>query len=179
MADMLTLSNASTGLSAAGKLIQGIGSYGAGQKSQQILDAEAQQTSNVGVQQELQLRASARQAIGDQVAGQFSNGFLGGTGSALDLLHQSQVNAAADVLNLRSQWTSKAAAQRAQGDLDAETGRNALIGSLFSAGGTVAKQTEDWTSARSGLVSSPAPVAAPSNSGIIVSGGASAPWAFG
>ena len=171
-----TLSNAAMGLGAVGKLIQGVGAYSAGKQSQQILDTEAQQTSAVGVQQELQLRSSARAAIGDQVAGQFANGFLGGTGSALDLLHQSQVNAAADVLNLRSQWTSKAAAQREQGTLDAETGTNALIGSLFSAAGGLAKQKEDWTSARSGMVTSPAP--APPPAPVIVSGGQSAPWAF-
>jgi hypothetical protein len=145
-------SSITSGLGALGKVIQGIGASTAGSQSQKILDQEATQTQQAGVQQELQLRASARQAIGEQVAGQFSNGFLGGTGSALDLLHQSQVNAALDVMNLRQQYTSKAQALQFQGEQAEAAGRSQLIGSLFSAAGGLISKKEDWATSRMGLL---------------------------
>jgi hypothetical protein len=163
MADPSTtnaLSFGGTALGAVGKLVQGVAASNAGSASQKILNQEAQETSAAGVQQELQLRASAREAIGNQVAGQFSNGFLGGTGSALDLLHQSQVNAALDVMNLRTQWSSRAQALQVQGEQAKAAGQSQLVGSLFSAAGGAFKGAEDWASARSGL-SSPTAQAQP------------------
>lgn len=135
-------------LMAGGKLVEGIAGLRAGKQQNKVLKAQARDTIATGNAQALQARDSARKAIGEQVAAQFGNGFLGGTGSALDYLHESQVNAALDALEIRRQAENKAASLRYEGKLRVQEGRNALSGALLGAASSMASAGADWASAR-------------------------------
>ncbi len=171
----MTMAAASTGLSAAGSLLQGVGGYKAGKFNAQQLEQAALQAERDGVAEVAAVRSSARAAIGQQVAAQFSNGFEGGSGSALDALTESQINAALDALTVRRQAQAKAQSLRAQGALARMQGRNALLQGMFGAGSTIIAQRADWAAARRGLTpasASMAPQARPS-------GGSQAPMSEG
>jgi hypothetical protein len=85
-------------MQAAGQIIGGVASYEAGKFNRATANTEAIEIERYGAQEELRVRDAARQAIGNQVAAQGANGFQQGTGSALDALQESQVNAALDAL---------------------------------------------------------------------------------
>lgn len=131
-----------------GKLFGGIAANKAGKKSKAAAYAQATEEERAGEAQALRLRDTARKAIGEQLAGQFSNGFFGGTGSALDALTESQVNAALDVAQLRRDAAGRARAYRAEGDQRAAEGKNALIGSLIGSAAAGFGANQDWAQAR-------------------------------
>ena len=145
---MQALPFAMVALKAAGPIIKGIGGLKAGKAANKAAKAEARDIVNTGNAQALQVRDRARKAIGEQVAAQFSNGFLGGTGSALDYLQESQVNAALDVMEIRRQAESKAYATRMEGKAAARQGRYALAEGLLGAASSVAGGITDWANAK-------------------------------
>ena len=132
---------------AAGQLIGGVGAYEAGKYNQATANTEAIETERAGAAQELQIREAARQAIGQQVAAQGSNGFAMGTGSAIDALAQSQVNAALDALTLRRQAAAQARAKRISGSIARAQGDNALVQGMLGAAAT----SIDWASQRNSI----------------------------
>lgn len=135
-------------LSLSGTLMQGMGALNAGRYNQATAEAAARDAEMTGVAQEARVRETARKAIGEQIAGQFGNGFLGGTGSALDALHESQVNAALDVLEVRRQATAKASAARSRGEIAAAEGRNAFASALIGGASGYVSRRQDWAAAR-------------------------------
>lgn len=152
MADPITLG--ATALAAGGKIFGGIAANKAGKRNAKILREQAGEELRTGAAQVAQQRDAARMVIGEQLASQFGNGFHGGTGSALDALAQSQVNAALDAMEIRRQADGRARALIAQGKAEKAEGRNALIGSFFEAGSTILSHKSDWAAARSGKVGS-------------------------
>jgi len=132
---------------AAGQLIGGVGAYEAGKFNQATSNTEAIEAERYGAAQELQIRAAARAAMGQQVAAQGSNGFQQGTGSALDALAESQVNSALDALTLRRQAAATARAKRISGSIARAQGENALVQGMLGASAT----SIDWASQRSSL----------------------------
>ena len=96
------------------------------------------------------IRDAARMAMGEQVAAQGSNGFQQGTGSALDALAQSQVNAAFDALTVRQTAAARARARRIEGDIAYAAGSNALTQGMIGAASSVYEMKQDWASARAG-----------------------------
>lgn len=137
-------------IQAAGKLVQGVGSYAASRSQRKTLRRGAREEEAFGAAQELRIRDAARAAMGDQVAAQFGNGMQGGSGSALDGLFQSSVNAALDRLSVRADAANKARALRAQGKQAATAGKFALVEGLLGAGSAVASGQSDWADARRG-----------------------------
>lgn len=131
----------------AGSVVQGIGGYSAGKYNRDAAYNTAIEEENAGVAEEARIRAAARQAIGQQVTSQGENGFAQGTGSALDALAESQINAAFDALQVRQQAARRARAMRAQGDLEMAKGKNALMTSLL--GG--ASKALDWASDKNAM----------------------------
>ena len=99
--------------------------------------------------------------MGDQVAAQFNNGFQGGSGSALDALRESKVNAALDALEIRRQAMGKAAALRASAKQAKTEGRFALLSGILQAGSTVQRQNADWADARRGQTPRSTPTSTP------------------
>lgn len=140
----------SAGIAAAGSIVKGVAGYQAGRKNKKALFGQALEEERAGVAEEARIRDAARQAMGEQVSAQFSNGFFGGTGSALDALQQSQINAALDTLNIRREAAGKARSLRAQGRQAATQGKFALVEGLLGAGSSIAGMSSDWASAKSG-----------------------------
>lgn len=129
---------------AAGNLISGIGGYEAGRFNKRMSDTEAVEIERAGAIEEGRVRDAARMAIGEQVAAQGANGFAQGTGSALDALTQSQVNATLDAMNVRQQAAQRARAARVSGRIALAQGNNALTAGMVGAAGNAV----DWASKR-------------------------------
>jgi hypothetical protein len=88
--------------------------------------------------------------------GQFSNGFEGGSGTALDALRESQVNAALDAMAVRRQGIGRSDALEAEGRQAQTEGRFALASGVLGAASPIGGMKSDWAQARSGQ-STPAP----------------------
>ena len=140
----------SAGIMVGGSLIKGVAGYRAGKYNKRLAYNEATNTERDGTVQEARVRDAARLAMGDQVSAQFSNGFYGGSGSALDALTQSQINATLDALTIRRDAAARARAQREQGDQAKRAGNNALLEGLLGAGATAIRMKSDWANARRG-----------------------------
>lgn len=131
-------------LQAGGNIIQGVAGYEAGKYNRAAARNDAIEEERAGAAEEARIREAARVAIGDQVAAQGANGFAMGTGSALDALAQSQVNAAFDALLARQDAARRARAKRAQGEIAYAEGQNALVQGMMGA----ASKSVDWASDR-------------------------------
>ena len=142
-------------IQAAGKIVGGVGAYAASRSQRKTLRRQAREEELFGAQQELRIRDAARAAMGDQVAAQFSNGMQGGSGSALDSLFQSSVNAALDRLTVRQDAANKAKALRAQGKQVATAGKFALAEGFLGAASSIQQGRSDWADARRGQTSQP------------------------
>lgn len=135
---------------AAGNIIGGVAGYESGKYNRDVSRTMAIEEERAGAAEEARIREAARMAIGDQVAAQGSNGFQQGTGSAIDALAQSQINAAFDGLVARQDAARRARAQRIQGDIAYAQGRNALTQGMLGAAASVHSSQQDWASARRG-----------------------------
>lgn len=138
--------------SVGGRLGQGLAGMMAGNAQSKILKAQAQDELNTGAEQELRIRNQARQTIGRQAAAQGSNGFLGGTGSALDYLMESQVNAELDQMAVRREAATKATALDDEATMRKNAGTSQLVSGLFGAYGASVAQKDDWADARRGQI---------------------------
>ena len=74
----------------------------------------------------------------------------GGTGTALDALRESQVNAALDAMEIRRQGASRANAARASGDAAAAEGRWGMASAMLGAASTYGQMKNDWAQAKRG-----------------------------
>lgn len=142
-------------LMAAGSMIQGVGGLKAGNAAYKSGMRSAREAENVAADESLRIREEARRAIGQQLAGQSANGFTGGTGSALDAVLESQINAALDAMTAIRDGANRAQAYRADARARRSEGRMALVSGLIGAGKAVAGGMDDWAQARRG--STPAP----------------------
>lgn len=137
-------------LMAAGSIVKGVGGLKAGNANARALNREARGTELQGVAEEARVRDAARASMGEQIAAQFANGMQGGTGSALDALRESKVNAALDILEIRRQANARAMELRAQGRQQKRQGRFALIEGLIGAASAGYQANQDWADARRG-----------------------------
>jgi hypothetical protein len=97
------------------------------------LNAGADGVLRQGAAQESDVRYQSRKAIGAQAAAQWSNGFMGGTGSALDSVYESQVSAALDALRIRQGAQDQANSMNFQARLAREGAWFGLAGGLIGA----------------------------------------------
>lgn len=138
----------------AGNIFGGMASYETGKYNRALSRVQATEAERAGADQETRIREAARQQIGAQVAAQGGNGFQMGTGSALDALTFSQVNAALDALTARREATGRARSARMAGDQAYAAGSNALVQGMMGAASTAVGENSDWASARAGQTSS-------------------------
>lgn len=134
----------------AGNVIGGIASYESGKYNRSMSRTEAVEQERAGTVEESRIREAARAAIGEQLAAQGANGFQQGTGSAIDALTQSQINATLDALTVRQSAAAKARAARVQGDIAYASGSNALMQGLLGGASSAVATRADWASARAG-----------------------------
>lgn len=135
-------------LQMAGSVIKGIGGFVSARHNAGVLDRQALEEERTGNAQALVVRDRARKAIGEQIGAQFSNGFQGGTGSALDALTESQINATLDMLEVRRQAAFKAKAARSGASQQRTQGWFSLAEGLIGAGTAAAGQNSDWAAAK-------------------------------
>lgn len=126
-------------LMVAGSLVQGIGGYQAGRANRDTANVNAINAEREGAAEELRVRRNARLVMGRQSAAQAESGFMPGTGSSLDELEASAINAELDVMDVRRQARGRADAYRAQGRTAMAEGKMALVSGLFGAASAVAR----------------------------------------
>lgn len=137
-------------IAAAGALAQGVGGFMAGNADKKAAYGQARE-EELAAQAEIRAsREAARGRIGELLASSASNGMEGGSGTALDALRESQINAALDAMELRRQGDLKARALRTQGDNRQREGRFALLSGVLGAGSSYLGMKHDWAQARSG-----------------------------
>lgn len=135
---------------AVGNMVGGIAGYEQGKFNKKANYAAARDTEQDGADEEARIRETARAVIGQQIAAQGASGFQQGTGSALDALAQSQVNATLDALAVRRRAAAEARSLRVKGDVAKAQGANAMVQGFFGAAANVASMQGDWASARAG-----------------------------
>lgn len=131
-------------LMVAGSVIQGIGGYQAGKYNAKVAEQNALADEAEGAAEAQRIREAAREAIGRQVGAQAESGFMPGTGTALDSLEESAINAELDILNVRRKAAMSANARRQQGALAKQQGKMALLGGLVGAASAVASHKADY-----------------------------------
>lgn len=137
-------------LSGGGKLVQGVGALKAGNANSKALKKQGRGELGLGAAEEARIREAARAQMGDQIGAQFSNGLEGGSGSALDALRESKIQAALDTLEVRRQARIKSDELNQRAKLEKRQGRFALAGAILGAAGDVAGASSDWADARRG-----------------------------
>lgn len=118
----------------AGDLIGAAGSYSAGRYNRKAAYASATAAEQQGSDQAQIIQRQARAAIGAQSAAQGESGFQQGSGSALDAIAQSQVNATLDAMTARTNAENLARQRRQQGDIAYAAGKNGMVSGLIKAG---------------------------------------------
>lgn len=137
-------------LSGAGQIVQGVGALKAGNANSKALKKQARGELAAGAAEEARIREAARSQMGDQVGAQFANGLEGGSGSALDALRESKIQAALDTLEVRRQARLKSDELNQRAKNEKRQGRFALAGAILGAGSTAMGAASDWADARRG-----------------------------
>jgi DNA-binding helix-hairpin-helix protein with protein kinase domain len=135
-------------LAAAGSMVQGVAGFAAGNadaKRQKMQAAEDERATTAEIER---MRDEQRAAIGVQLAAQVSNGIEGGSGTALDALRQSQINAALDVIEVRRQGAARAKALREGAKSSRLQGQLSLLSGVLGAGSSYIKTSSDWAQER-------------------------------
>lgn len=117
-----------TGLTQAKSQHDGL-EYNAG-----IDQINAQRSLADGAAQENDINARARAVAGDALAATAANGVQVGTGSALDALRQTAINAQFNVLNARAQAQGRANAYELDATAKKAQAKSALINGILGAG---------------------------------------------
>lgn len=121
------------GVQAAGTIAQGIGANNEMRGAAAVDDENGRLSILAGEQDAGEVMRQARMAMGEDLAGMAGSGAGLGWGSASDVIVESLANRDADVAALRSRAAQEAANYRQAAKDKRAAGRNALIGSVFSA----------------------------------------------
>ncbi len=119
---------------AGGALLKGASGFQAGKANARMLRAEAQSNIVAGVAEEADIRAQARRTAGEAVAAMGANGVQLGTGSAIDLLREVELESGLDQLRVRRAAANRAASLRAQASQAKRQGIFDLVGGVMEAG---------------------------------------------
>lgn len=137
-------------LAIGSSLIQGVGGMMAGQSNKKRLFAQADEEIGAAQAQERELRRDARRTIGAQLAAQWGNGFEGGSGTALDAVRESELEAVLDAREIRRQGVARYNSLRKQGKQEAREGAFSLASSMVGAASSFGQMKSDWAQARTG-----------------------------
>lgn len=139
-------------IGAASGVLQGVGGLLAGNANARAAREQAREEERAAAGQVRRVREDTRRGIGEQLAALGGGGFEGASsgGTALDLLRQSQVEAALDVLELRRQGALKARSLRREASLASREGKFALLGGFLGGASDFVRQRNDWAQAHGG-----------------------------
>ena len=135
---------------AGASLVKGVGGLMAGQANKKNAFAQAREERRTFAENEREVRRDARKAIGTQLAAQWGNGLEGGSGTALDALRESELNAAADAAEIQRQGMARSKSLRAQGKQAGRQGYFDLAGGILGAADSFSGMRNDWAQARRG-----------------------------
>lgn len=129
-------------IQAGGSIVAGNAAYAAGKYNRDVANRNAQVLETDAAAEGEAARAEARQVMGEAIAAQGMSGFQIGTGSALEALRESAINAELDVQTIRRKGRTAADAQRASGTLSMMEGKAARTAGYISAAASIAKSFE-------------------------------------
>lgn len=139
-------------IAAGAGILKGVGGLMAGNANAKALRAQGREEL-INTQAEIsRVRTDARRKIGEQYASLAGNGFEGAAsgGTALDLLKESQIEAALDVLELRRQGAQRAIAYEREAKAEKRRGKFALVEGLVGGATSAIGMNADWAQARRG-----------------------------
>lgn len=128
---------ASAAIQAFGQLLSGVASMESGKFNRKVAKTNAVNALRDGEMEAARIRDRARLAMGEQIGRQAASGFEVGTGSSLDALRESAVEAELDQMLVRRRAAMAAQAHRTQGKIAYAQGYNAMVAGHFGAAGTI------------------------------------------
>ena len=147
---MAFLAAAAPFAAAGASLVKGVGGFMAGQANKKNAFAQAREERLGSAENERELRRDARRGIGTQLASQWGNGMEGGSGTALEALRESEMNAALDAAEIRRQGAARSKSLRAQGKQAGRQGYFDLAGGILGAADSYSGMSNDWAQAKRG-----------------------------
>jgi hypothetical protein len=147
---MAFLAGAAPFIAAAGSLIQGAGGLVAGLQNSKRLKQQAGEELRAAAEEERELRKDARRKIGAQLAAQWANGMEGGTGTSIDALRESELEAVLDAREIRRQGTSRERSLRSEASAEKTRGIFSAAEGLLGAAGSYGGMKHDWAQAKVG-----------------------------
>ncbi len=139
-------------IAAGASLLKGVGGMVAGNENGKRLDSAAREKRRAAAAQGARVRTDARRKHGELLAGLAGGGLMGASagGTALDLLRESQIEEALDVMELRRQGEFDAQALESEAKSERRRGKFALLEGVLGAGSSFVGMNSDWAQARSG-----------------------------
>ena len=125
------------GLQVAGSLLNGMSENAAAKSEAATLDENGRLVLLAGEQEATQTAREERQVSGEAIAALAGNGVMVGTGSAADIIQQNAVEREVEIGNIRARARAEDRNYRQAANDRRYAGRQALIGSVFEAAGTV------------------------------------------
>lgn len=135
-------------LQVAGSLFQGIAGASAARKNARRAERQAAEERRASAAEIRRFKDQARAQIGEQLAAQVGNGLEGGSGTALDSLRQSQINAALDVMEIRRQGSTRARSLEDRADDLRDEAKFSLLSGVLGAGSSHLTTRADWAQER-------------------------------
>jgi hypothetical protein len=113
-------------------LIEGASAHAAGKFNREVMRTNETNARRDGAAEAQRLRDTARLAIGRQAAGLAASGFDGASGSALDAIRESSLEAELEQLQVRRRAEQAAMGYRSQGQIAYAQGYNAMSAGVVS-----------------------------------------------
>lgn len=130
-------SEAAAAAKGGGSLIRGIAGFQSGKANARMARAEADGALRQSVAQDDAIRAQARRTAGEAVAAMGATGGGLGSGSALDVLRDIELESGLDRLRVKAEGANKASSLRAQASLYKRQGAWNLMAGVADAATSV------------------------------------------
>jgi hypothetical protein len=131
-------STAATALQSGGGLVKGVSGFMAGKANARLARAEAAGAVRTGVAQDDEIRLAARRTAGEAIAAMGAAGGGLGSGSALDVLREIEVESGLDRLRVKADAKNRAGALNYQARIAKRQGALELLGGVMEAGAQAA-----------------------------------------
>lgn len=119
-------------MKAIGQFAEGASAYEAGKFTRKVMQTNAANAQRDGAAEAARLRDTARLAIGRQFAGLAASGFDPASGSALDAVRESSIEAELDIMTARRRAQAAAMGYKSQGQIAYAQGYNAQSAGVIS-----------------------------------------------
>lgn len=139
-------------IAAGASILKGVGGLAAGKENGRRLDSAAREKRRAAAEQGSRIRVDARRKHGELLANLAGGGLMGASagGTALDLLRESQLEEALDVMELRRQGEFDAQSYEAEARGARRRGKFDLLEGVLGGASTFIGMQSDWAQARKG-----------------------------